>query len=384
MPANGTEYSVNIPVDLNKTSYSVTVSCENIYNQTNSQAIQFYVNYTAENTCEVDSDCGVDGWYCVSSTTREYRDYYCDNGVCKVTVTQTETCPAGTYCYHGQCVQQIVCSSDADCPADEWVCVGGDYSTSKEYRDWYCDVNAGYCKYNVTQTVECPSGTVCVRGTCVEPGSCPGPTYICIDNETRSELVWVYDEDLKKCIGIMLAPESCPTGVACVDGKCGGGVNVAPRIEWIEPTNLTVKVGETVTIKFKVSDDNTLALLTRVYISHSPATKVFEGYVTSGQEETVTFTPEEEGTYTVTIVASDGYGSESTYQTTIEAVTAAAPPTGAAAAPGAAPTGAAPTGAPAGVPTAYMPARGISWYIAIPILIGVGILLYYLSKKRAY
>jgi hypothetical protein len=382
IPANGSLQTTQIMLDTNVTSYTITIECTDKDNMTSNTTSSFTVSYTYSNACRVDEDCGVSGWVCSSENERKYITYKCVEGACTIEVTQVESCPEGTYCHNGQCVEAPECHSDSDCPADEWVCVNG---TMKEFRNWYCNTTSGRCEYTVDKTETCPNGTTCLSGVCHEEGSCPGPTYVCVDNHTRAEIVWYYDSDLKKCVGVELSHESCPAGMSCVDGKCGGGSNLPPSITIISPANgEEVSVGEPVTIKFKVTDDNTLAILTRVYVIHSPPNKIFENLVTASQEAEVSYVPKEEGTYVIKVEAFDGYGASSSSQVTIEAVPKEKPPSGGG---GGAPSAPIPTTAGTGagiMPSAMMVGREASplTLVIAAIVIGAVVVCYYYLRRR--
>jgi len=376
--ADGSEQIAQIKLNPSKTDYSVTIDCTDKDNAIGSAAVSFTINYTVYQACEVDSDCGVDGWVCTSSTHRAYYDYSCNNGVCQVQVTSEEDCASGTFCLNGQCVNQIPCNTDADCPHDEYRCDGNNVV----YRDFYCDTNTGYCTYTDTQVKTCESGTVCQAGVCVTPGTCAPPTYVCLDQSTRAEVVFVYDENIGKCVGYLTATENCASGESCTYGVCSSGTytNLAPSLEWISPSpSTTVNVGQPVTFKFKVSDDNSLAILVRVFVAHSPEKKIYESVVASGNEVSVTYTPEESGTYTVRAEAIDGYGTQTVYTTTIEA-------TGGAGGGGAAPPAAGAGGAGGGgAPIPVAPTGpAISPLLVLGIIGGVviiGALAYFIMRK---
>ncbi|MEM7819684.1 MAG: hypothetical protein QXD48_02540, partial [Candidatus Aenigmatarchaeota archaeon] len=116
-------------------------------------------------SCEVDTNCAADGWYC-NGDTRENRDYYCDQATCTCTysVTSSENCNSydgwycngnymqeyDVYCSGGSCMCSRIPGQWENCDSyDGWYGGGntagcGD-DPSSQYRDYYCSGASGSC-----------------------------------------------------------------------------------------------------------------------------------------------------------------------------------------------------------------------------------------------
>lgn len=375
-------YTYNVTGVVNGTN-TLSITCLDSYNATSTASITFTVNIVPAE-CIVDSDCGIDGWQCVSSTERAYIDYICDAGKCIANITKVETAPSGHICIDGRFVSEttLECSSDADCPPDDRICTQD--KTGYIIRDWYCDLSTGTCKYEITKTVSCGENQYCIAGVCWDKGetACEGLiiTY-CISETEYIELVAVYKEDLETCVYIPVGTFTCPAGTVCFAGKCSSEptANLPPVINY-NITPRKVKVGDTVTISVEVSDDNTPVLFVNVTAQIPELIQIYKGIVAAGKTITAYYIPPHASTHIISISAIDQYGVETTVQDTIEVEEKEEAPPGPPAGAPTAPTGPAGAAAPTAAAIAKAPTAPI-WLIIIVVIIIVGILAYFFLRR---
>jgi parallel beta-helix repeat protein len=196
-------------------------------------------------SCNLDSDCGNDGWVdspvCnVNEVWQNYRSYNCNNpGTANASCNYTddfqlkETC--SNVCLAGRC-DNIECANDADCPADSFsnnFCIGSD--SYRVFTNYSC-INPGTSSSECVSTVSsdlvqnCNDGLYCNGQESCFLGDCVNGVEIdCSvnNNDIVSECGYSPDDNpftFDSYPGFVSACDeaidSCTTDVINVDSEC--------------------------------------------------------------------------------------------------------------------------------------------------------------------
>ncbi len=123
--------------------------------------------------------------------------------------TSYKICVSGVWSEAQKCGPKLICD-DGDCVEDASsgvACLAGFKGCSADGRLQECDAN-GYLK-----TSDCPVGTQCVKGSCVDPNETANLCNV-------SEKATCSDDNTRRYCGLdgKYATETCLNG--CTDGKC--------------------------------------------------------------------------------------------------------------------------------------------------------------------
>jgi hypothetical protein len=164
-------------------------------------------------------ECIAGGLTCVGFTGPQLEVCNGKDDDCDGVSDDMAACPSQTdACYQAQCVSPCA-EGEFPCPFGYFCkmigptgrfcvpnpCTGKVCSTNE-----ICDTDTGMCK-DPCVGVECPSGTQCSKGRCVDCFTLGCPSgQICVDNESHIGACTV-----DRCVGV-----TCGAGSTCKDGTC--------------------------------------------------------------------------------------------------------------------------------------------------------------------
>jgi hypothetical protein len=173
------------------------------------------------------------------------------------------------------CFMVGTCTNDDDCPDNKWVCSGNnrcgtEEGDTREYRDYYCEVSSGICKYDVTSSEDCRCDATDSdnqdfesKGTCTDYKGCSGrdcryATYVdyCLDSITLREYYKEYilsgSEDTAYCNYTDKHCTDFGPQYVCSDGKCVAQPLLTRETAKFVVKNLTLILGRSEIVRIKV------------------------------------------------------------------------------------------------------------------------------------